>query len=442
MFVVVIEDIDFKNNHFRNCSNVLSSEFSAEGLLKVLESLKGKEESVVITWASTSFLDFSLIKKLNSAPNYDVMFIPNLPDYMEFEIWNVSFLIEKLKTLSTIKKPLRNSMTPLELDESLFFVDIYQPDIRLYRFDLSPDSLKGKMVLEELYKHIDFSKEIPPQILDIIKTKPEIVIGIPTFYMLEVSNKKVGDEPIKRSWNFEFDNLSFKNFKEIFNKLRSTSSEFSVALGVYNEPLFNDDIFKILEFVNSDGLDGVTFIVSTSLPYLDDKLIKFYEDSKGKKGYKSYSRFYIFANLPKLNSNRFNNVINIVDKFKNIDNERIFVRFVRDKESVRYLPEFYERMRGYNVIISRTFDKELIDADNLLPTRVPCYKLQTSLVILPNGDVPLCLNDLGLVNKLGNVFVDDVSNVVLGKAKYYKSHFFGNYEGVCSNCTLWDQYDL
>jgi spiro-SPASM protein len=442
MVTIVVEDTDFKNNHFRNWDNVFSSEPSVQGLTRVLESLEGREKKVVITWASTSFLDYNLVDRLASRGEYDIMFIPNLPDYMEFEIWDISFLLEKLRTFPSVKKPLRNSMSSLELDESLFFVDIYQPDIRLYRFDLVPNAYKSKKVVEYLYGCIDFSKELAPQILEVLKNNPEILTKIPTFYMFEVSNKILEDTQLNRSWNVSFGNLSSDVFFKVFEKVRELSREFVCVFGVYNEPLFADEIRKIFDFITSQNLEGITFILSTSLPQVDDFLLDFYKKTMSISGYRGYDKFYIYVNLPKLGSNRFNEVITNAGKLREIDPKRVYIRFVRDKESVKYLPKFYSDMKEYNVVISRTFDIKLMDADTVFPVRVPCYKLQTSLVVLPNGDVPLCLNDLSLSNKLGNVLDDDIAEIALRKAKYYKHHFLGNYEGTCKDCIIWDQYDL
>ncbi len=443
MVIVVIEDTDFKNNHFRSWDNVFSSEPSTQGLIEVLESLKGKEEKIVVTWASTSFLDYNLIDMLTSKSKYyDIMFIPNLPDYMEFEVWDVSFLLEKLKTFSYLKKPLRNSMGSLELDESLFFVDVYQPDMRLYRFDLVPNTYKSRKVVEYLYSCIDFSKELAPQILEVLKSNPEVLMEIPTFYMFEVSNKRVEDTQLSRSWSVSFDSASFEVFSKVFGKVKELSKEFVFVLGVYNEPLFVDWVGEIFDFVTSHELGKITFVLSTSLPYVDDFLLDAYGRAKGMLGYRGYDRFYVVVNLPKVGSDRFSEVIANVDRLRKIDPTRVYIKFVRDRESVKHLPDFYSAMKEYNVIISRTFDRELMDADTVFPIRVPCYKLQTSLIILPNGDVPLCLNDLVLDDKLGNVFNEDISKIALRKADYYKTHFFGDYDGICRDCVIWDQYDL
>ncbi len=416
-------------------------------------------EYVVISWSSSPFLSSSKISDLVRIAQlgYDIVFIPNLPEFMEFEIWNSEFLSEKLNiarlsSASEVKKPLRNLLNSTELDESIYYTQLDYPDIRLFRWNLSPKFYKGLVAFEKLSKYIDVLETSSAELLSIINKDPSIILEVPTFYSIEISGRFV-DNRYLPNWRIDLEDMKLENFENLFNQAKETSRNFAFSIGIYNEPMFHENFESILEFVSKSISEGITFILNTSLPYISEKLIETLKSSQNVKGYNDFSSFVVVVDLSSLDEDLFysmksgidfGSVIRNIQELKSKFPKNIFVKVFRNIYNNHRIQEFYLKLKsdGYNVIISRSRLPEINAIDLNLPERIPCYKIQTSIVVLPNGNVPLCEVDTNLSFLLGNVFVESIRDISLKKVNFYSDHVLKNFNNMCEMCKLWDEYDL
>ncbi|MGC8965011.1 MAG: SPASM domain-containing protein [Brevinematia bacterium] len=446
MKLVVINDIDFENKSLEKIS--IDKIFVENDYQSLIEAIKN-EEKVIITWNSSTLIDTSLIQNLvPKSENYEIMFIANLPDYMEFEIWDSKFLIEKLEKYKTTRKPLRSILESIELDESIFYTDLIEEDIRLFRWELSPSSFKGRKTLEKIYEKLP-KDNIIKLLKSTFSDSPKLITEIPTFYAIEISSSYIENTYTPR-WKLNLEDITSYKFESIIDKIITYSKTLGIMIGIFNEPMLNPEFENILEVIKKYKNKEVSFIINTSLPYLPQKLKDVLQETKGLKGFKDYPLLSIFVDIPNHKKEKFESikkiefekVISNLKNLLNIDKERVFIKFVRNILNDEDLPEFYETFKEYKIVISRSQIIDQNPIDTILLTRIPCYKLQSSIVILPNGEIPLCINDLKLENKLGNIFEDDLEEISTKKSKYYKEQLQGNFNGICSNCIVWDLFDL
>ncbi|MFN4244672.1 MAG: SPASM domain-containing protein [Brevinematia bacterium] len=444
--LLIIKDIDINNDLFSRIGSFekIFVENSPNEIIKVARNY----EKVIITWNSTTIIDLSLIESLLKQ-NSEISFIANLPDYMEFEIWNSEFLIESLKRHNKTSKPLRYILPSIELDESIYYTDIIEKDIRLYRFELSPLSHKGIELSKKILSKINISQNVPQQIESIIKNNPEYLVEIPTFYYIEISSEKI-NTLYTPSWEEKIDEINVSNFEKILSKIIEYSKTLGIMIGIFNEPLYHTQIDEILKVLGEYKNKQVTFIINTSLPTLPESLVKLLTETKDLKGFRGYPFLNIFIDLPsttkenyeKLKSLDFSLVMENLKKLISVDPKRVFIKFVRNKYNDEELRDFYNNLKQYQIIIQRPQNKEITSVDTILPTRIPCYKLQTSLAILPNGDTLICINDINKKHNLGNILSKDVKEICLNKTRKIKEHFSNNFLDICENCIIWDQFDL
>lgn len=443
--LVIIKDIEFNNTLLTTLQ--LPKILCENSYEDIKEKIKNTNR-VIITWNSTTILDISLVNKLLEY-NGEIVFIANLPEYMEFEIWNTEFLLEVLEKHKNTAKPLRNLLSSIELDEAIYYTDIIENDIRLFRWELTPYSYKAEKLLEKVIPSIDTSNSITDQLQIIFRQNPEYLTEIPTFYYLEISSEYIESKYLPK-WNTQPHSMTKEEFINTINIIKDYSKTFGVMLGLFNEPLLNKHIEEILHTIKNFIGEKISFIINTSLNTLPQSLIDLFRETKGLKGFKNYPFLSIFVDIPshkkelfsQLKECNYDEVMNNLSKLLYEDTSRVYIKFVRSIFNTNTLPDFYNHFKGSNVIITRPFSKEIIAVDTVLSHRIPCYKLQTSLVILPNGDVLLCPEDTEKKYILGNIFNTSLKEITTKKSKILKMHFDNNFEDICKDCPIWDQFDL
>lgn len=443
--IVVIKDIDYNNPLFGRIP--FGKTFVDNTPEAIIDTIK-EMEKVVITWTSTTFLDLSLVERLYNEKG-EILFIANLPEYMEFEVWEPEFLVETLKKHSKVTKPLRSVLSPIELDESVYFTDVLEKDIRIYRWEFSPLSYKGRKLSERFVSLIDLSKNVAEQLELLIRKFPEYLVEIPSFYYIEISSENVETEYLPK-WKFGIEDMSSREFESIVERILNYSKTTGIMVGVHNEPLLNKEFDKITKVISDYVGNEVSFIINTSLPYLPNCLLELIEKTKEIRGFKGYPYLSVFVDLPSntkdayenLKKLKFDEVMSSLNKLLEVDTSRVFIKFVRTIFNDQILPYFYDKFKKYNVIIQRPQIPNLSPVDTVLPTRIPCYKLQTSLVVLGGGEALPCINDIRAENVLGNVLSDHLEEICTKKTKLVKEHLDGKFLGMCENCVVWDQFDL
>jgi len=102
----------------------------------------------------------------------------------------------------------------------------------------------------------------------------------------------------------------------------------------------------------------------------------------------------------------------------------------------------YWKGRGAEVIIQK-YDyfagflpqKRAGDISPLI--RQPCWHLQRDMVVLLDGTVPLCKEDISRTKVLGNVFSEDIAAIWQRAQGRYMEHSQREYSGICKDC---DEY--
>ncbi len=121
-----------------------------------------------------------------------------------------------------------------------------------------------------------------------------------------------------------------------------------------------------------------------------------------------------------------------------------WLQAVRMKENEEHLEDFYRKWNadGAQVIIQKydsyaAFLPERQPA-NLSPLeRFPCWHLKRDMPILLDGNVPVCRDDLGRRDVLGNVFTDNMETIWKAGDALHADHVADDYPGPCADC---DEY--
>ncbi len=121
--------------------------------------------------------------------------------------------------------------------------------------------------------------------------------------------------------------------------------------------------------------------------------------------------------------------------------ERCHLQAVRMNLNEEHLETYYRRWkeRTPNVIIQKYDDcagrlpaRKVVDLSPL--QRLPCWHLKRDVVVLIDGSVPMCKQDLDLKGRLGNAFEDGLEAVWNAGQEPYRLHLDAEYPALCRSC--------
>jgi spiro-SPASM protein len=248
--------------------------------------------------------------------------------------------------------------------------------------------------------------------------------------------------------------MNFENFSVLVDKIAEFSSEAVISLSLWGEatlhPQFDLFIEKILSY------SGLSLLIELSqLNLSDEKLQKISEIVKnspertnGKEkiywivsvdacNQASYEKIHgnsscfedVCAGVLKLSS-LFENCVypQFMRLQENEDSLETFYRFWKEKNDGKLIIQKYDNFAGY------LEDKKTADLTPI--TRNPCWHLRRDFVILLNGDVSICREEL-LSGSQGNVFSESLEAIWQKRKSFLEEYVKGNLTSLCEKC---DEY--
>ena len=113
---------------------------------------------------------------------------------------------------------------------------------------------------------------------------------------------------------------------------------------------------------------------------------------------------------------------------ENEDSLETFYRFWKEKNNEKLIIQKYDWFAGY------LEDKKTADLTPI--TRNPCWHLRRDFVILLNGDVSICREEL-LSGSQGNVFSESLESIWTKRKSFLENYVKGNLTSLCEKC---DEY--
>lgn len=121
-----------------------------------------------------------------------------------------------------------------------------------------------------------------------------------------------------------------------------------------------------------------------------------------------------------------------------------WVQAVRMLENEEHLEDFHKKWtdEGVGVIIQK-YDSyagylpEKQPADLSPLHRFPCWHLKRDMPVLVDGTVPVCIDALDRLERLGNAFTEDLERIWSAGEQLHERHVAGEYPNPCAQC---DEY--
>ncbi len=451
-------DKPFYESIFNSYSMVKKDVYSF--LTKCIEVFN-KQDTILIIYTDSPLNSIDLIKHLldlHQKEMTEYTFTENYPNGIGAEVISYATL-EKLKNISSGNNSTftKNSISKLiNLDINHYDVDVLisQKDVRKERLSLTCDSYLNYMVvkgfIDKLYElGYDISTD---NIYSIIDDYPQLMRTIPAYVEIEITNDcnsscdicprtNIMDRPIR--------NMTLDEYKQIVNGLKDMCDELTIALTLMGEPTLHPNIVDIIDF--SLSIKGITLILETNGLLLDnvmvDNIMKLKTDN-----------LIIIVALDSPNAELYKEIRGI-DGFKTVEDnisyilnkfaKNTYLQIIRLRDNNDLLDLYYKRwnqykdhiiMQKYNSYRNDLSDLKAVDLSPL--RRFSCWHLKRDMLILSNGTVPFCKQDINGIKAVGNAFEEGVKVLWQNLEKAFIDDHNDNINDFCKNCDEWFTYNF
>ena len=321
-------------------------------------------------------------------------------------------------------------------------------DVRQERLSLVGNSYEGVGVIRNAFERKG-GKPLLRDVYDLIDREPEFMrVGV-GYVEVEVTNEcncRCEICPRTHLMDRGIGYMDLERYKGLILDLKGLSEEFVMSLGYMGEPMLHPDLMGMIDFAN--GLGGIRVILETNGLYLDRRNVDLLSEREvevivalDSPDAELYHELRSVDELGVVEEN----VLYLLEKMRG----KVYIQILQMEENEGYLDRFYRKWIGYKdrIIINKynSYKGGLKDrsAINLEPLkRFPCYHLKRDLVILVDGRVAFCKQDISGEKSLGNAFEDSIKVLWDRLENYYIKDHQGYIDEFCRDCDEWHTYNF
>ena len=338
--------------------------------------------------------------------------------------------------------------TLIQRDINAFDIEtIISPvDLRLLRVQLSCDSRRNYDLTRRI---IDAGALDEAAILETVKRRGDLLRTLPAFAEVQITDgitqtvsyspytKLLPDAPTRRN------EMALSGFRRIVEQLSAYCEDATVSLSLWGEPALHSQLPALLSELYRH--DGLTALIETSGVGWREGVL---EEIARSIGNRVTWIVDLDAATPelylKLRGEGWEEAHATCERLLELFPGRVHVQAVRMAANEADLEAFYLnwKARVPNVIIQKYdwfagYLPQLKVTDLSPIRRLPCWHLKRDLVVLLDGTVPMCREDLAHEHPLGNLFEEELSAVWERGQALHVRHVAEDYPAICRAC---DEY--
>lgn len=319
-------------------------------------------------------------------------------------------------------------------------------DQRLLRVSLAADNRRNFLILERIMAAGGLDAESVSRVLE---EQPQLLRSVPAYISVQVIDgcpqacsycpfPKLGGNPLEQRNEMQLD-----SFKRIIGEVSRFCEDAVINLSVWGEPSLHSGISDIAAEVLSH--DGLSLLVETSGIGWPEGTIETIAQAGGNRVTWIVSIDSIDPGLyGSLRGKGFKRAMATAELLLSIAPETTHIQSVRMQENEEHLEAFYRywKERTEHVIIQKYSrfggvlpERKVTDISPL--HRFPCWHLKRDLVVLLDGSVPVCREDVQQTEVLGNIFHESIEEIWNRGEAWYRRHLEADYPDICRNC---DEY--
>jgi spiro-SPASM protein len=439
---VKAEGIESVTGDFRTIKELLS---------KMAKESEGYE-NIFYFYGDCPFLDSSLAKKMfENHVKYmaDYTFADGYPYGLTPEIIKSDIagrLISLLKeeeieiTRQSIFEIIKKDINSFDIE-----TELAPADQRLLRVQLCADTKRNTLLLKRI---AEAGCTDPASICSLLDEKPAILRTLPSYFSIQITEQcpqtctycpypLFGGKILEKKGE-----MAPEQFRLILDKISEFSDDAVINISVWGEPGLHSRIGEIAGSVCTNK--KFSLIIETSGIGFKQEILTRLSSLDNKPDWIVSLDAWTNTIYEKLRGNGFSEAYKTAELLLELSKDHVYFQAVRMKENEDDLEHFYLNwqkktekviIQKYDNFCSMLPDRKVTDLSPL--KRFPCWHLKRDMVILLDGTVPLCREDVSKGTVLGNIFTDEISGIWEKGNEYYLDHIMEKYPELCRKC---DEY--
>ncbi len=422
---------------------------------KELFSATGSDHIIRIH-GDVPFLDISILEemtRLHLEYLAEFTYSDNLPEGFNAEIISRE-LVENLPEMQEESLPLSKV---IRSNINQFDVELYYrgPDLRDKRISFRSSLPRDRRIMENITK-IHGSIPAYAKIRDLIEKTPQVLYAGPSYLEVELSGRCDLDCLFcyRNSLAKQRGDMEPALFQKILTGMESFKLPYTICFGGSGEPLMHKDFFAIAEAAAGNPLVE-KIIIETNGLYATDELKRFLEKKENKKidliincnGYNEATYKELHG------ADHFSRIIETVTSLLelNMDEDRVHLQIMKIKETEPWLDAYYDFweekkapiiLQKQNTFTGRIEDRRYSDLSPL--ERTPCWHLQRDMIILADGTVPFCRQDIDGAVSRGSLADSSIEKIFLAGEEDFLNDYGRRYPSApdCRKCDEWYTFNF
>jgi len=294
-------------------------------------------------------------------------------------------------------------------------------------------------------------------LLRVLLDEPTIRRTLPRYYQVQIT-ERMTQRPYWTPWSDERwapakeqpESMPIDSWRRVLQAIAEVTPEATIAIGYRGEPAEHPEIVGVLKV--ADEYPDLSFYVETNGVHWSDAatealcgmnnlaaVIVYLDASDGER----YSAI-------RGSTDEYARAIAFVERMREQTPGIVYVQATRMTDNEDDLPSFYKYWNGvpgvtpliekYNSFAGTLPDRRPADLTPL--DRPACVHLERDLVVLFDGTVPMCHQDIDRTRIRGNVLDEDIETIWARGAGDFQDHCAGRYGSICKVCDEYYTFNL
>jgi spiro-SPASM protein len=287
-------------------------------------------------------------------------------------------------------------------------------------------------------------------VLAALREDPSLGRTLPYYYQIQVTDEMVqrpaylpwGEAPWRANSPGEGTHMPLSRWKHVLAEIAAVSPEAVVSIGYRGEPALHPELPELISTLT--GYPGLSLYVETSGIGWEDRSLAALANPAVRAVIVELDSIDP-AQYRELRGDGYDEAMATIERIRSVLAGRLYVQATRMRSNEWDLQEFFnhwDRVDGvtpliekYNSWAGRLPDRSVMDLAPL--ERIPCRHLQRDMVVLVDGTVPKCFQDLDGEALRGNIDTGSFSAAWEAGDEEYAAHVAGEYPPLCRKC---DEY--
>ncbi|MFW5643884.1 MAG: spiro-SPASM protein [Alkalispirochaeta sp.] len=286
---------------------------------------------------------------------------------------------------------------------------------------------------------------------EILLKEPHVLRVLPAYYYVQITTE-MSQVPTYTPWNDSRwapaspgagVHMPVPLWTRVLDEIAEATPEAVVAIGYRGEPALHPQLPRLI--LDAEKHPGLRLYIETSGIGWSTEVFQAVTRSK------SVDAVIVELDSPdpstyrKLRGDGMDEAIACVEELRRLVPGKVYVQATRMPDNEWELQEFYKSwtavpgvtviIQKYNAFAQRLPDRRVADLSPL--HRMPCRHLERDMVILVDGSVPRCHQDIDGEEIRGSLADQSVSAIWSRGASDYLNHIRGEYPAMCAVC---DEY--